>query len=96
MVIVVGADKLGKITTLLKDRGFANLKHITGRQPKTQKSMPVSTAHAELMVLFTDFVGHNVMHNYRKRAREQKIPFIACRRSVCDLAKCLDKCGFTC
>lgn len=94
MVILVGADRLGNIEALLKERGFSNLKHITGRHPKAQKSAPVSTAGAELMILFTDFVGHNVMRNFRKQAKEQKIPFIACKRSVRELANGLDKCGF--
>jgi len=38
-------------------------------------------------------VGHNVMRNFRKQAKEQKIPFIACKRSVCELKQCLDKSG---
>lgn len=94
MVILVGADRLGNIESLLKKRGFSQFKHITGRNPKSQKSVPTSTAGAELMILFTDFVGHNVMRNFRKQAKEQKIPFIACKRSVCELAQCLDKSGF--
>jgi hypothetical protein len=94
MVIVIGADRLGNIESLLKQRGFAEVKHITGRQPKTQKNEQTSTSRAELMILFTDFVGHNVMRNFRKQAKEQQIPFIACKRSVCELAKNLDKCGF--
>ena len=94
MVILVGADRLGNIEHLLKERGFSNFKHITGRHPKAQKNIPVSTAGAELMILFTDFVGHNVMRNFRKQAKEQKIPFIACKRSVRDLASGLDKYGF--
>jgi len=93
MVIIVGADRLGNIETLLKDRGFSKLKHINGRHPKAQKCKPVSTSGARLMILFTDFVGHNVMRNFRKQAKEQQIPFIACKRSVCDLSNCLDKCG---
>jgi hypothetical protein len=95
MVIVVGADRLGNIETLLNERGFSDLKHITGRNPKAQKNL-VSTARAKLMILFTDFVGHNVMRNFRKQAREQQIPFIACRRSVCELTKNLDQYGFVC
>ncbi len=94
MVIVVGADRLGNIENLLRERGFSDFKHITGRNPKAQKNIPTSTSGAELMILFTDFVGHNVMRNFRKQAKEQAIPFIACKRSVCELATCLDKCGF--
>jgi hypothetical protein len=94
MVIIIGADRLGNIESLLKERGFSDFKHITGRHPKAQKNNPISTSGAQLMILFTDFVGHNVMRNFRKQAREQQIPFIACKRSICDLAKNLDKCGF--
>lgn len=94
MVIVVGADRLGNIEGLLQERGLTNFKHFTGRNPKAQKSMPISTSGAKLMILFTDFVGHNVMRNFRKQAREHNIPFIACKRSVCELANCLDKQGF--
>ena len=93
MVIIIGADRLGNIETLLKDRGLSEFKHISGRRSKAQTGM-VSTARANLMILFTDFVGHNVMCTFRKRARKHNIPFIACKRSVCDLARCLDKCGF--
>ncbi|EDN69496.1 conserved hypothetical protein [Beggiatoa sp. PS] len=94
MVIIVGADRLGNIENLLKERGFSKLKHISGRYPKAQKCQPVSTTNAKLMVLFTDFVGHNVMRNFRQQARKHSIPFIACKRSVCDLTHCLDRCGF--
>lgn len=94
MVILVGADRLGNIETVLKNRGLADYKHITGREPKLQKFSRSGLSGAKLMILFTDFVGHNVMRNFRKLARENQIPFIACKRTVGDVATCLDKCGF--
>ncbi len=94
MAIIIGADRLGNIKNLLKERGFSEFKHITGRNPKAQGGWLVGLSGAELMILFTDFVGHNVMQNFRKQAKAQKIPFVACKRSVCDLSRCLDKCGF--
>jgi len=94
MVIIVGADRLGNIENLLRTRGLSEYRHISGRNPKSQKCIPTKTSGAELMILFTDFVGHNVMRNFRKQAREHNIPFIACKRSVCALSTNLDKCGF--
>ncbi len=94
MAILIGADRLGNIEKLLKARGFSKLKHISGRHSKAQGGMVVGMSNATLMILFTDFVGHNVMHNFRKQAKAQKIPFIACRRSVSDVARSLEKFGF--
>ncbi|MEK7992000.1 MAG: DUF2325 domain-containing protein [Thiotrichaceae bacterium] len=94
MVILVGADRLGNIENLLKDRGLEQYRHITGRDPKLQKFARTSMSGVNLMILFTDFVGHNVMRNFRKLARENKVPFIACKRTMGHVATCLDKCGY--
>ncbi|OAD19118.1 hypothetical protein THIOM_005268 [Candidatus Thiomargarita nelsonii] len=94
MAIIIGADRLGNIEKLLKERGLSVLKHITGRRPKAQGGQVVSMSHAKVMILFTDFVGHNVMCNFRKQAKAQQIPFIACKRNISDLARCLDRYGF--
>ncbi len=95
MVLLVGADKLGNIENLLKQRGLDEYRHITGRDPKLQKFIRSSMSGVELMILFTDFVGHNVMRNFRKLARENKVPFVACKRTISDVATCLDKCGYS-
>ncbi|MEZ5672116.1 MAG: DUF2325 domain-containing protein [Thiotrichaceae bacterium] len=93
MLLVVGADRLGNIEQVLKERGLSDFRHITGRQPKTQKGSAVNKLNPSAIILFTDFVGHNVMSNFRKLAKEQNVPFIACKRTVGDLTRCLDKCG---
>jgi hypothetical protein len=93
MLLVVGADRLGNIEQVLKERGLSDFRHITGRQPKTQNGSAVNKLNPSAIILFTDFVGHNVMSNFRKLAKEQNVPFIACKRSVGELTKHLDKCG---
>ncbi len=94
MAIVIGADRLGNIENLLEERGLSVLKHITGRSPKAQAGNVVSMSHAKVMILFTDFVGHNVMRNFRKQAKKQNIPFIACKRTITDVARNLERYGF--
>jgi hypothetical protein len=44
--------------------------------------MPDSGRQAELMILFTDFLGHNVMRQFRALADRQGMRVLACRRSV--------------
>jgi len=34
--------------------------------------------NTELLILFTDFLGHNVMRHFRNMAQTQGVPFIAC------------------
>ena len=89
--VVVGADKLGNIPDYLATLGITIMCHITGRKVAQQKNaaLPYST---DLLILFTDFVGHNVMRQFRAVAKDERIKFIACRRSVCCLEESLKQC----
>jgi len=91
MVILVGADRLGNIEDVLKERGYDDYLHIAGRKPSTQRKAAGAVAHARLMVLFTDFVGHNVARNFKQLAKDHGLPFVACRRSVVSLSQALDR-----
>jgi hypothetical protein len=90
--MVIGADNLGNIPKLLSDWDINITRHITGRQASDQRKprgLPVNT---ELLILFTDFLGHNVMRHFRNMAQTQGVPFIACRRSASSLAQSLECC----
>ncbi len=80
--ILVGADKLGNIPEVLKDFGIDILKHISGRASTHQRKVPSLPRGADLMILFTDFLGHNVMKSYRSAAEKQSLPVIICKRSA--------------
>ncbi|GAB7126601.1 DUF2325 domain-containing protein [Silvimonas sp. JCM 19000] len=85
---LVGADRLGNIPHFLASQGIRINGHLSGRDASHQRK-PVSVHGADLIILFTDFMGHNVMRNYRQLAQQNNIRFIACRRSVCDLQQSL-------
>ncbi|CAK0750294.1 hypothetical protein CCP3SC5AM1_160003 [Gammaproteobacteria bacterium] len=91
MVILVGADRLGNIEQLLKDRGYNDAMHIAGRNPGAQRKMAGALGKARLMVLFTDFIGHNVARNFKQMAKDHGLPFVACRRSTVSLVQALDR-----
>ena len=90
--IVIGADRLGNIPELLSAWNINITRHITGRHVAHQRKPHGLPRNTELLILFTDFLGHNVMRHFRNLALVQGIPFIACRRSTSCLAQSLECC----
>lgn len=80
--VLVGADRLGNIPDSLAGFGIQIRRHVSGRASAHQRSMPALPRDTDLLILFTDFLSHNVMKSYRNQAQSQGIPVIACRRSV--------------
>lgn len=91
--VVVGADRLGNIPDLLKGHNIAITHHISGRDPSHQKRALQLPTGTELVILLTDFLGHNVMKTFRNAAQRGGVKVVACRRSVCSMQQALDQCG---
>jgi hypothetical protein len=91
--VVVGADRLGNIPDLLKGHNIAITHHISGRDPSHQKKTLQLPSGTELLILLTDFLGHNVMKAFRQAAQRSGIQVVACRRSVCAMQQALQTCG---
>src|SRR3546814_14711499 len=68
--------------------------HISGRDPSHQKKTLQLPSGTELLILLTDFLGHNVMKTFRAAAQKAGIRVLACRRSVCSMKQALDLCGY--
>ena len=92
---LVGADTLGNIPDVLQHFDITIHRHINGRNSAHQRKLQQLPAGTELLILFTDFLGHNVMRHFRELASAHNIRFIACRRSVCALKQSLTGVGFT-
>lgn len=92
--LVVGADRLGNIPQLLTEYGISVMRHVSGRDPSSQRADRAVPSGVDLLILFTDFLGHNVMRGYRDAARRQGLPVLACRRSVCSLRGALETCAW--
>lgn len=91
--MLVGADTLGNIPGVLESFGINIHKHLSGRNSSHQRKLDRLPAGTELLILFTDFLGHNVMKHFRQLANEENVRFIACRRSVCSLKQSLQCAG---
>ncbi len=86
--LLVGADRLGNIPDVLGEFGIRIASHISGRQPGHQRRALVP-AGIQLVILFTDFLGHNVMRTFRDQARAQGLPVLCCRRSTSSLRQAI-------
>lgn len=91
--VIVGADRLGNIPDLLRQSNIAITHHISGRDPSHQKKTLQLPSGTDLVILLTDFLGHNVMKTFRQAAQRAGIRVVACRRSVCSMQQALENCG---
>jgi len=91
--VVVGADRLGNIPNLLREHNIAITHHITGRDPSHQKKALQLPSGTQVVILLSDFLGHNVIKTYRNAAQKGGIQVVACRRSVCSMQQALEQCG---
>ncbi|MCB6185039.1 DUF2325 domain-containing protein [Leeia sp. TBRC 13508] len=91
--LIVGADTLGNIPKLLAEYDINILKHVSGRNASHQRKTSALPKKADLMILFTDFLGHNVMKHYREIAYTQGVPVMVCRRSTTELQIQLSSAG---
>lgn len=91
--VVVGADRLGNIPALLSNHNIRITHHVSGRDASHQRRMLQLPTGTEVVILLTDFLGHNVMKAFRQAAHKAGVRVLACRRSVCAVKQALDQCG---
>lgn len=97
--LIVGADRLGNIPEVLAQFGIRIAAHVSGRDSTHQRRSAPLPVGIEIVILFTDFLGHNVMQRFREAAGREGVMFVCCRRSVCALQQTLgrrigkDDCG---
>lgn len=89
--LVVGADRLGNIPEVLNQFGIRIAGHVSGRDSTHQRRSAPLPAGTDVVILFTDFLGHNVMRRFREAAQREQVTVVCCRRSVCALQQALGK-----
>ena len=89
--LLVGADRLCNIPDILSGFGIRIAAHVSGRDTTHQRRSGKLPAGIEVVILFTDFIGHNVMQRFREAAGKQGVQVVCCRRSTCALQQALDR-----
>ncbi len=90
--VLIGADRLGNIPERLAALGIQIVRHVSGRNVSHQRRLPALPANVQLLILFTDFLGHNVMKSFRAQAQSEGVRVVACRRSASCLEEELGRC----
>lgn len=87
-LLIVGADRLGKIQDKLMSIGFDEVLHINGRKGQmVKRDIPVKIS---CILVLTDFVNHNLSTVIKERAKSQSIPIYYAKRSWCSIHKALE------
>lgn len=89
--LIVGADRLGNIPDVLDQFGIRIAAHVSGRESMHQRRSSPLPVGIQMVILFTDFLGHNVMRRFREAANREKVAVVCCRRSVCALEQALGR-----
>lgn len=78
-ILVVGGDRLGNIKDKLNQKGFDEIGHVTGRKKGDRKiKIPQNT---DLVLILTDFIGHNMAEIIKEESRKNNVSVIFSRRS---------------
>ena len=89
--LLVGADRLGNIPDILSGFGIRIAAHVSGRDTSHQRRSAPLPSGIGMVILFTDFIGHNVMQRFRDAASREGVAFVCCRRSTCALQQALGR-----
>lgn len=91
--VIVGADRLGNIPELLSSHNIRITEHVSGRESSHQRRVLQLPGNTHLVILLTDFLGHNVMKAFKQAAQRSGAKVLACRRSVCAIQHALEQSG---
>lgn len=79
-IVIFGGDRLGKIPSLLEEQGFNLIQHVTGRKKGDLKvRIPEK---AEGVLIFVDFLNHNLALDIKTAAKQRGIKAIFVKRSI--------------
>lgn len=84
-ILIVGGDRLGNIPNNLKDHGFSEIKHLSGR--KIGHMAVDLPCEVDVVLVFTDCVSHGLAVKVKKDAQKRGVKTIFARRSWVHVAK---------
>ena len=84
-VLVIGGDKITRLQSLLLSLGATKTHHWDSRNKSTtHKQLPQKT---DMIIMLTDFLNHNAMHDFKRQAKKCEIPFI-CVKGLSGCSEC--------
>ncbi len=88
-IMVIGGDHLGNIREKLEGLGYQDVMHIKGRKESEVKfKIPKKV---KMLLIFTDYVNHNLAKKMKAKAKERDLPIVFTRRSWSDIHSSLNE-----
>ncbi len=91
--LIIGGDRLGRITEELHKKGFTDIKHITGRKGGERKIRIYSQMEkADLTIVLVDYVNHVIVNNLKNKINKNNKcnNVIYAKRSWSHMEKCIN------
>ncbi|TDO94694.1 hypothetical protein DFR79_10269 [Halanaerobium saccharolyticum] len=89
-LMIVGADNLGSIRDNVKDLGFEEITHLSGRKKSKFRNFEIP-ADTDFVLVMTDYINHAVMRKVKSAAKERGVSVIYARRSWSAIYKKLER-----
>ncbi|HEX9059518.1 MAG TPA: DUF2325 domain-containing protein [Clostridia bacterium] len=86
-IVIVGGDNIDKINCNLCKNGYCILKHISGR--KNRHKLIELPKNVDLILVFTDFVNHNLCEHVKRESKRLGIKAVFAKRSWSSVAPLL-------
>lgn len=84
-ILVIGGDKITRLQSLLASLGATKTSHWDSRNKSTtHRQLPQKT---DMLIMLTDFLNHNAMHDFKRQAKKCAIPFI-CVKGLSGCSAC--------
>ncbi|RAK11821.1 hypothetical protein C8C77_101134 [Halanaerobium saccharolyticum] len=89
-LMIVGADNLGSIRDNVRDLGFEEVTHLSGRKKAKFRNFEIP-ADTDFVLVMTDYINHAVMRKVKNAAKESGVSVIYARRSWSAIYKKLER-----
>lgn len=78
--LIIGGDKIKTIVEGLKNRGFEDIEHVSGRKAGDKvKNCITKVDRYNVVIVLTDYINHCVVTNLKNKVDNKNVIF--CRRS---------------
>lgn len=79
-ILIVGADRLGTIPLQLHKTGVEEIIHWSGR--KTGQQRKIIPKQVDKIIIYCDFINHQLMHHIKRQAKALDIPVVFSKRGL--------------
>jgi len=88
-VLIVGGDYLGKIPERLKELGFSQIQHLSGRKVNhIEAELPHSV---DVVLVLVDYINHPLACKIKREAQRRGVKALFARRSWSHISQVLQK-----